>query len=158
MSRRWLTLPLCAIALALLTATPVAAAKPESFDFDDPQLEAADAAAATEECGFAVSVDYSGHVIFHVDRSGRHIEVDNFQVQGTFTNVATGTSFSFHDSGPNRVSVDAAGHVIVQVTGRDHTGGGWVGQVTVDTTTGEILSMHGHELGAAFDGICDKLS
>ena len=33
MSRRWLTLPLCAIALALLTATPVAAAKPESFDF-----------------------------------------------------------------------------------------------------------------------------
>jgi len=34
MSRRWLTLPMCAIALALLTATPVAAAKPESFDFE----------------------------------------------------------------------------------------------------------------------------
>jgi len=136
MSRRWLTLPLSFVALALLTAAPVAAAKPESFDYDDPQLEAEDSAALTEECGFAVMADYSGHVIFHVDKSGRHIEVDNYQVQGTLTNVGTGTTFSFHDSGPNRVSVDAAGHVIVQITGRDHSGGGWVGLVTVDTTTG----------------------
>src|SRR6185503_10757715 len=146
-----------AIALALLTATPVAAAKPESFDFDDPQLEADDSATLTEECGFAVTADYRGHVIFHVDTSGRHIEVDNFQVQGTFTNVGTGAAVSFHDSGPNRVSVTDEGHTIVQITGRDHSGGSWVGMVTVDTTTDEVLSMHGHALDSVFDHICELI-
>jgi hypothetical protein len=158
MTRRWLTLPLCAIALALLSATPVAAAKPESFDFDDPQLEADDSATLTAECGFAATVDYSGHVIFHVDRSGRYIEVDDYQTKGTFTNVATGTTVSFHDSGPNRVSVTADGHVVIEITGRDHSGGAWVGVVTVDVTTGEVLSMHGHALDDVFDDLCERLA
>ena len=109
MSRRWLA-PLFALGLVALAAAPVAAAKPESFDFDDPALEAEDSAALTQECGFAVTADYAGHVIFHVDRSGHYVEIDNYQVQGTLTNVATGTTVRFHDSGPNRVSVDAAGH------------------------------------------------
>ncbi len=157
MSRRWLA-PLFALGLVALAAAPVAAAKPESFDFDDPALEAEDSAALTQECGFAVTADYAGHVIFHVDRSGHYVEIDNYQVQGTLTNVATGTTVTFHDSGPNRAAIDADGHTILQITGRDHTGGGWVGLVTVDLDSGEVLSMHGHELGATFDGICDKLA
>jgi hypothetical protein len=159
MSRSRLVIVLCALGLSLVTVAPVAAADPTVIDFDDPALEAADSASFTTQCGVPIAVDYAGHIVFHLRASGPWFEIDAFQTMGTYTNLLTGSSVSFHDAGPIRHSLSDDGHVIIDVTGRHHSSR-WVGRITLDlsTPTVDVVAMHGHPLVDVFGNVCELLT
>ena len=60
-------------AFAAMLATPAAAGEPQKpfiFDLSDPDLDEDEGESWTAECGFPVTADISGHIIFHHAKNG----------------------------------------------------------------------------------------
>ena len=148
---------------ALVFCAGAAAAKPTQFrvSLDDPGLEAEIAADLTAACGAPIAADTNGFVLVKLfDRKGGGgpIEINVFHLTATFRNLATGATASLLDVGPDRVTVDRDGNVIVAIIGRSLTGSGVIGRVVVDAATGAVLSSSGRAVGDWVENVCAELT
>jgi hypothetical protein len=90
------------------------------------------------------------------DRPGsRKVELDVFHNAVTFTNSA-GETYTFHDVGPDRYYLDRDGNLIVASSGR--LGGGIIGHIVVNLTTGEVEFVAGKEFPGVEALACEALT
>lgn len=136
--RRFLTATLMGMLLAS-AAAPVFAAAPTKISFDTPEEDAWWAETFTAACGFPVSADASGHVIFHNEKRGAATQIANWQINVWLT--SENGSYHLVDAGPDML-LERAGVTYFTVTGRSTTFSGVIGRVEVNTETGEIV-WHG---------------
>ena len=154
-----LTLALLLVALGAIGVAG-ASAKLEVIDLNDPAVDAEDSAFLTAVCGFPVVAEASGHIIFHLDRSGHLVDLANYAIRERLTSE-WGT-FTIRDAGPDMFFLrDGALHVAL--VGRSITGSSVVGRVVVNIDTDEIVSVAGRlvgdeVLGDPFAPICRALS
>jgi hypothetical protein len=156
---RRLTVLIGALASVLAFAATAAAAPPEVFQisFDDPAVEAEEAAFVSGICGFPITVDLDGKVVVHVFDGGQTLEIDSFNIRGTYTNPANGKTYKLIDSGPD-IAFVRDGKAFVAVTGRSLTGSGVIGRVVFDLETGEAVFTAGNDRGFYVDVICSALA
>lgn len=147
-----------AICLAVLAASPAAAARPIQEFVPINDVGVVDEF-LSELCGFEVLVDGSGHIIFRsfVDADGNTVrEVNNFAIQVRF--YSENGEVNVVDVGPDRVWVNADGSLDIFITGnpqsiqakgegRVYRNVGWVHfHVTFDgegNPTGEFVGSAG---------------
>ncbi len=154
--RRLLLLPL-ALLVTLTLASPALAARPTIINFDDD--DAADSALYTQLCGFPISSESAGHVVFHNEKSGATNFIANWNIRNTLTSEH-GT-YHVVDAGPDMEKIKG-GATYLTVTGRSVTFSTVIGRVEVNLDSGEV-TWHGRLVGAeVFDPawyapICDAL-
>jgi hypothetical protein len=113
--RRVLTL-LAPLVLVLAGASPVSAAPPTK----EPQLPFSVDFAAGEVCDFAVRQEttaISSKTITFNRHDGAFRQVLTGRIVERITNLATGASVIRNSSGPGKVSINAAGHVVLKFGG-----------------------------------------
>jgi hypothetical protein len=87
----------------------------------------------------------------------RNVEVNIFHVVLTYTNSA-GETWVTRDVGPDHVTIDQNGDLILAITGRAITGSGYIGHVVVNLDTGETLLIAGKEGGNLNAAACEALT
>ena len=85
----------------------------------------------------------------------RNVELDVFHLVRTYTN-SEGETYVFNDVGPDRYYLDEDGNLILEVSGR--SGGGFIGHLVLNLTTGEVELRVGREFGAPADLACEALT
>jgi hypothetical protein len=151
--RRSIGLPAAAM-LVLALATPVAAARPDIVSFADDDV--ADGEFYSGVCGFEITAESSGHVVFHNDKRGANTSISNWNIIVRLHSEEG--SYFLVDSGPDMFH-RRAGTESFTVSGRSLTGSTVIGRVEVDLDTGEV-TIHGNQVGSQiFDlsWICDEL-
>ena len=141
--------------LVLSLATPALAARPEIISFADDDV--ADGEFWSDLCGFEITSQSSGHVIFHNEKSGANNFISNWQINSWLTS-ASGT-YHLVDSGPDMLHRQG-GTDYWTITGRSLTGSTVIGRLWIDLTTDEVTWV-GLPVGSEpFDllWICDALS
>jgi hypothetical protein len=155
--RRTALVPIVAL-FTLAFAGPALAARPTIVSFADD--DAADSAVFTEACGFPVTSESSGHVIFHNSKNGAATEIANYNIN----NWLSSENGSYHlvDAGPD-MQHRRAGTIYSTVTGRSLTFSTVIGRVEINTETGEV-TYHGNLVGQEpldpewYAPICEALS
>jgi hypothetical protein len=120
-------------------ALPASAAEPQKpfvLDLNDPALDAEESAFWTRACGFPVTADLSGHIIFHNEHEGAVSSLIVFHITARLTSES-GTYFLV-DVGPD-ISFTRNGTPYVAVVGRSITGSGVIGRVLVNLETMELM-------------------
>ena len=139
--RQFTTLAIATL-LALVVAAPALAARPTivSFEFDD----AADSAFFSSVCGFPVTSESSGHVVFHNDKHGAVIALANWNINNWL--YSANGSYHLLDAGPDMVHT-TAGTSYFTVIGRSLTLRTVIGrveaistQVKPPTTAGSLVT------------------
>jgi hypothetical protein len=114
---------------------------------------------APVDCGGGVVLDahVKGWIQVRVfDQTGsRNVELDVFHNVITFTNPA-GETYAWHDVGPDHYYLDRDGNLIVESSGR--LGGGLIGRVVTNLTTGEVLFVAGKEFAGVESLACAALT
>jgi hypothetical protein len=158
--RRRIALSRVEMVVALVTATPVLAAKPtkEVIDIGSPAFEAMVEADLLALCGFAIELDGAGHIVVHEFQGHRRlVEIDNYRMFETFS--ANGKSVVVHpDAGPDILWIGEDGHLYIALVGRYVTGSGVIGRTVFDLDTGELVSSHGRDVGDFIDRLCTELA
>lgn len=155
--RRSLSLP-AAILLALVLVVPVLAARPTIVNFADDDV--AEGAFYTTLCGFPVTADLSGHVVFHNEKRGANNFIANWNIN-IWLHSANGT-FHLLDAGPD-MEHRQAGTTYVAVVGRSLTFSTVIGRTTINLDTEEV-EFHGNLVGEEpldpewYAPICEALS
>ena len=125
-------------AFAAMLATPAAAGEPQKpfiFDLNDPDLDEDEGESWTAECGFPVTADISGHIIFHHAKNGA-VEFITVYHQAEILTSAWGT-YRLHDIGPD-IEYIRGGVPYVAIVGRSITGSLVIGRTVVNLDTGEV--------------------
>jgi hypothetical protein len=106
--------------------------------------------------GQFLTVHFTGWIQFRVfdEPVKRNVELDVFHVVGIFTNTA-GKTYRFNDVGPDHYYLDD-GNLIVAASGR--IGGGNIGHVVTNLTTGETVFVAGKEFESAEALACEALT
>ncbi len=145
--------------LAMIVATPALAGKPTRsvIDISGAAFEAMVEADLSAECGFAIDLEGTGHIIVRVFEGHRRlVEIDNFRLFETFS--ANGKSVVIHpDAGPDIYWVGRDGHTYLALTGRSVTGSGVIGRTVIDLDTGQLVSSHGRDVGDFIERLCFEL-
>jgi hypothetical protein len=151
---------LASLAVLLGAAPAVLGGGPtrDVLDLDDPAFDIEEAAFWTQECGFEVGVDNSGHITTLAFPAGNRkmLQIDSYHIYVTYWNVETGRTIKLRDVGPDRVYL-RGGRAYIAVTGRSLTGTGTIGQVVIDLETDEIVHQAGREVGLFQDQLCAAL-
>ena len=158
--RRLVVTLIGAALLVGLVATPVLAGKPDRFviDISDPEFIAEGEAQLSADCGFAVDLEASGHIIVHLfDGNPRLLEIDNFRMFQTLS--ANGKTVVVRpDAGPDIVWIGRDGAVYLAITGRPITGSGVIGRTVINLDTFELVSSSGNDVGDFITNLCAALA
>ena len=124
--------------MLIMLATPALGGVPQKpfiFDLNDPAFDADDSDFWTDQCGFPVTAELSGHIIFHNAKRGavQFITVYN---QRELLTSATG-SYRLQDIGPD-IEYIRDGVSYVAIIGRSITGSGVIGRTVINLDTGEV--------------------
>ena len=155
--RRLVSAAITATMLAAMTSAVALAAKPtiDSFEDDDD----ADSAFFSTACGFEITAESSGHVVYHNETRGAATEIANWNIN-TWLYSENG-SYHLIDAGPDML-LTRAGTTYFTVTGRSLTFSTVIGRVEVNLDTGDV-TYHGNLVGGEvfdpewFAPICDAL-
>jgi hypothetical protein len=106
--------------------------------------------------GAVLDVHFGGWIQFRVfdEPIKRNVELDVFHVVSTFTNTA-GETYVFRDVGPDHYYLED-GNLIVASSGR--LGGGLIGHIVTNLTTGETEFIAGKEFAGAEALACAALT
>ncbi len=148
--RRLVGLP-AAVLLILALALPVLAARPEIVSFRDDDV--ADGEFFSDLCGFEITADSAGHVIFHNDKRGANNFISNWNILIRLT--SENGSYWLVDSGPDMLH-RRAGTEYLTITGRSLTGSLAIGRLELNLDTGEVM-LHGQVMGDDLTWICGEL-
>ena len=132
--------------MALLIAAPGVSAesrRPEVLDLNNPAFDAEDSAFWSRECGFAVTAELSGHIIFHNPKGGAVSDIVVYHTMETLTSETA--TYRLLDVGPDLTYI-RNGVEYVAAVGRSITGSGVIGRAEINLDTGEIV-WHGRLVG-----------
>ena len=148
---------LSAVTVLVLSAGAAFAARPTITKVDFSQFEVFAEADWLAECGFAVDVEFEGHIIFHEFSGKRLVEVDNWRVSMTYS--ANGKTFvAVHTlAGPDRYWTAADGTLYKASTGHLPFDG-LIGRIVRNDETGTIVSTHGRVIDNPLDDICAMIA
>ena len=128
----------------LLTPSMVAASqKPFILDLNDPAWDAEESALWSAECGFPVTADVSGHIIFHNPKRGAVSGLAVFHIAETLTSETA--TYRLLDVGPDLIYT-RHGVEYQAAVGRSITGSGVIGRAVMNLDTGEV-EWHGRLVG-----------
>lgn len=160
MQGRLIRAALGAAMLAGVMTGSAAAGSPEVtiIDVSDPAREASFEADLLLECGYAIDVEATGHIIVHVfDGDARLLQISNYRMFETFS--ANGKTIVVRpDSGPDVVWVGGDGDVYLAIVGRSVTGSGIIGRTVVNLSEFELVSISGLDVGNFLTNICEGLA
>ena len=158
--RRLVSAAVCAVLLSGLAAGSLFAANPDRFviDISDPEFIAGGEAQVSEDCGFDITLEASGHIIVHVfDGDSRLLEIANFRMFQSYS--ANGKTVVVRpDAGPDIVWFGRDGAVYLAITGRPITGSGVIGRTVINLDTGELVSSNGNDVGSFIENLCAALA
>jgi hypothetical protein len=154
-------LAILASLLVLLGAAPAAlGAGPtrEVVSLADPELDAAESAMLTAQCGVPVSASNAGHIIYQSFPSGRRsvMGIDHYAIRATYTNLLTGATVRLRDIGPDRW-YSRGDTLYLAVTGRATTSTGVIGQTVFNLALDDPIKTVGNNVGVFWDSICEAL-
>jgi hypothetical protein len=147
---------LAALTLSL-PASAAFAARPTLTIIDFSQFEAQAEADWLAQCGFAVDVEFEGHIIIHEFTGPRLVEIDNWRA--VFTYSANGKTFvAAHPlAGPDHFWISRDGTQYQAITGRS-VFDGLVGRIVRNLDTDTVESSHGHTIDNPLDDICAMIA
>jgi hypothetical protein len=153
-------LGIAALGAALIlgaTAGAAFAAKPTMTIIDISQFEGEAEAEWLEACGFAVDVEFKGHIIFRELTGPRVTEVDNWLMFMSYS--ANGKTFvAVHPlAGPDVFWVDADGTPYHAIAGRAPFDG-FIGRIVRNENTGEVVFSAGRDIDNPLDDICAAIA
>jgi hypothetical protein len=148
--RRLVGLPV-AVLLTMVLVVPALASRPEMVNFADDDV--ADGDLFTELCGFEITADSEGHVVFHNAKQGANDAISNWNIRIRLESDSG--AYYLVDAGPDMFH-RRAGTEYLTVTGRSLTGSFAIGRVEVNLDTGET-TLHGQEVGTDLNWICGEL-
>jgi hypothetical protein len=107
--------------------------------------------------GAVLEVHFGGWIQFRGfdEPIERNLELDVFHVVSTFTNTA-GETYVFRDVGPDRFYLEDGNLIIVASSGR--LGGGLIGHIVTNLTTGETELIAGKAFAGAEALACAALT
>ena len=156
--RRLVSAAITATVLAALSSGVALGARPTITSFEDD--DAADSAFFSALCGFEITAESSGHVVFHNEKLGAATEIANWNINIWLS--SENGSYHLVDAGPD-MQLTRAGTTYFAVTGRSVTLSTVVGRVEVNLDTGDV-TYHGNLGGGEvfdpewFSPICDTLA
>ena len=161
MRRSWLVgLVACSFIGTALPAMAVPASGRNKIVYEFTEADAqAEAAAASEGCGFEIDVELTGWTqTMTFDAGGGNRQQESITVfHGDATFTAGDRTYHIHDVGPDHYySVD--GVLYVALTGRSLTGSGVIGHVIINLDTGEVEFQAGNDQGFYGAAVCAALS
>ena len=124
--------------LAAMLASPALAGEPQKpfiLDLNDPDFDADDTAFWTEQCGFPVTAELSGHLIFHNAKRGAVMTITVYHTTEILTS-SSGT-YRLHDIGPD-IEYIRGGVSYLAIVGRSITGSGVIGRTVINLDTDEV--------------------
>jgi hypothetical protein len=148
---------LSAVTVLVMSAGSAFAARPTITIVDFSQFEVFAEADWLDECGFAVDVEFEGHIIFHEFAGPRLVEVSNWRV--TMTYSANGKTFvAVHPlAGPDVFWIAGDGTVYHAIAGRAPVDG-FIGRNVRNLDTDTVESSHGRAIDNPLDDICAMLA
>lgn len=148
---------LSAVTLLVMSAGAALAARPTITKVDFSQFEVFAEADWLEECGFAVDVEFEGHIIFHEFSGPRLVEVSNWRVSMTYS--ANGKTFvAVHTlAGPDRYWTAADGTLYKATTGHSPFDG-LIGRIVRNVETDTVVSSRGRAIDNPIDDICAAIA
>jgi len=153
-SRLLFGIAVAAIAAGTLCAT-AAAARPtmERIDVDETGPDEF----LTEECGFPVTTQFVGHLIFRVfeGREKGVVDLSTLNILGTAR--AHGNTVRIRDVGADQTRIAPDGTVILSIIGQIPFGPGFTGVLKIDLTTGEVIHEP-HHFTEDVAGVCAALA
>ena len=144
-------------AVAMLAfAGPAFAARPTITIVDFSEFEGFAEADWATECGFAVDVEFEGHIIFR-EFSGKHlVEIDTWRISQSYS--ANGkTVVAPSTVGPDILWLAGDGTTYHAIAGRSPADG-LIGRMVLNDETGDVVSTHGRTIDNPFDDICAMLA
>ena len=155
--RRVAITALSAAAVLVMSAGAASAARPTITIIDFSQFEQQAEADWLAQCGFAVDVEFEGHIIIHAFTGPRLVEVDNWRA--TFTYSANGKTFvAAHPvAGPDRFWIASDGTRYRATTGRSPFDG-LIGRTLRNAETDAVVSTHGRAIDNPLDDICAMIA
>ena len=148
---------LSAAAVLAMSAGAAFAAPPTITIVDLSQFEGQSEAEWLANCGFAVDVEFEGHIIIHEFGGQRLVEVDNWRFVATYS--ANGKTFvALHPrAGADLFWIAGDGTLYQAIVGRAPFDG-LIGRVVWNVDTDTIVSSHGLVIDNPIDDICAMLA
>ena len=148
---------LSAATVLVMSAGAAFAAPPTITFVDFSQFEDQAEADWLAACGFAVDVEFEGHIIIHEFSGPRLVEVSNWRV--TMTYSANGKTFvAAHPvAGPDIfwVARDGTNH---QATLGRSPFDGLIGRIVRNFDTDTVVSSHGRAIDNPLDDVCEMIA
>ena len=148
---------LSAAAVLLMSAGAAFAAPPTITIVDISQFEGQSEAEWLANCGFAVDVEFEGHIIVHEFGGQRLVEVDNWRFFATYS--ANGKTFvALHPlAGPDIFWIAGDGTLYHAIAGRAPFDG-LIGRIVRNLDTDTVESSHGLAIDNPIDDICAMIA
>jgi hypothetical protein len=148
---------LSAAAVLLMSAGAAFAAPPTITIVDISQFEEQSEAEWLANCGFAVDVEFEGHIIVHEFGGQRLVEVDNWRFFATYS--ANGKTFvAVHPlAGPDIFWIASDGTLYHAIAGRAPFDG-LIGRIVRNLDTDTVESSHGLAIDNPIDDICAMIA
>jgi hypothetical protein len=148
---------LSAVTVLVMSAGAALAAPPTITIVDLSQFEGQSEAEWLANCGFAVDVEFEGHIIIHEFGGPRLVEVDNWRFVATYS--ANGKTFvALHPrAGADHFWIARDGTLHLTTVGRSPFDG-MIGRIVWNLNTGTVESSHGHAIDNPLDDICAMLA
>jgi len=147
---------LSAVTVLVMSAGAAFAAPPTITIVDFSQFEGQAEADWLAECGFAVDVEFEGHIIIHEFGGQRLVEVDNWRTFMSYS--ANGKTFvAAHPlAGPDIFWI--ADDTLYRATVGRSPFDGLIGRIVRNLDTDTVESSHGHAIENPLDDICAMLA
>lgn len=148
---------LSAATVLVMSAGAAFAAPPTITIVDFSQFEGQAEADWLAQCGFAVDVEFEGHIIIHEFGGKRLREIDNWRA--SFTYSANGKTFvAVHPlAGPDRFWIARDGTLYKATSGRSPFDG-MIGRIVRNLDSDTVVSSHGRAIDNPLDDICAMIA
>jgi hypothetical protein len=148
---------LSAATVLVMSAGAAFAAPPTITIVDFSQFEGQSEAEWLAACGFAVDVEFEGHIVIHEFGGPRLVEVDNWRT--TMTYSANGKTFvAVHPlAGPDIFWIADDGTHYQATMGRSPFDG-LIGRIVRNLDTDTVVSSHGRAIDNPLDDICAMIA
>jgi hypothetical protein len=148
---------LSAATVMVMSAGAAFAAPPTITIVDISQFEGQSEAEWLANCGFAVDVEFEGHIIVHEFSGQRLVEVDNWRFVATYS--ANGKTFvALHPlAGPDIFWIARDGTLYRATMGRSPFDG-MIGRIVRNLDTDTVESSHGLAVDNPLDDICAMIA
>jgi len=148
---------LSAVTVLLMSAGAAFAAPPTITIVDISQFEEQSEAEWLANCGFAVDVEFEGHIIVHEFGGQRFVEIDSWRFFATYS--ANGKTFvALHPLAGTDIYWIADDGTLYRATMGRSPFDGLIGRTVRNLDTDTVVSSHGLAIDNPLDDICAMIA